>query len=123
MRPIRSIIEFKQIVGRGTRLYDGKDYFTIYDFVKAHHHFSDPEWDGETLAPEPCAACGQLPCICIPELCRSAASYRASVPPSSVPAAACGPSVLASAPGNRPSSTSCWPITSASGSGNWTRRS
>ncbi len=47
MRPINSIIEFKQIIGRGTRLYDGKDYFTIYDFVKAHHHFSDPEWDGE----------------------------------------------------------------------------
>ena len=32
-----------QIIGRGTRLYDGKDYFTIYDFVKAHLHFSDPE--------------------------------------------------------------------------------
>jgi type I restriction enzyme R subunit len=41
MRPINSMIEFKQIIGRGTRLYDGKDYFTIYDFVKAHHHFSD----------------------------------------------------------------------------------
>ena len=40
MRPINSMIEIKQIVGRGTRLYDGKDYFTIYDFVKAHHHFS-----------------------------------------------------------------------------------
>lgn len=53
MRPINSMIEFKQIVGRGTRLYDGKDYFTIYDFVKAHHHFSDPEWDGEPLEPEP----------------------------------------------------------------------
>jgi type I restriction enzyme, R subunit len=53
MRPINSMIEFKQIIGRGTRLYDGKDYFTIYDFVKAHHHFSDPEWDGEPLAPEP----------------------------------------------------------------------
>jgi type I restriction enzyme R subunit len=47
MRPIKSMIEFKQIIGRGTRLYDGKDYFTIYDFVRAHHHFSDPEWDGE----------------------------------------------------------------------------
>lgn len=47
MRPINSMIEFKQIIGRGTRLYDGKDYFTIYDFVRAHHHFSDPEWDGE----------------------------------------------------------------------------
>ncbi len=53
MRPINSIIEFKQIIGRGTRLYDGKDYFTIYDFVKATHHFSDPEWDGEPLEPEP----------------------------------------------------------------------
>jgi type I site-specific restriction endonuclease len=42
MRPVNSMIEFKQIIGRGTRLYDGKDYFTIYDFVKAHHHFSDP---------------------------------------------------------------------------------
>jgi type I restriction enzyme R subunit len=53
MRPINSMIEFKQIIGRGTRLYDGKDYFTIYDFVKAHHHFSDPDWDGEPLEPEP----------------------------------------------------------------------
>ncbi len=52
MRPVNSMIEFKQIIGRGTRLYDGKDYFTIYDFVKAHHHFSDPEWDGEPLAAE-----------------------------------------------------------------------
>lgn len=52
MRPINSMIEFKQIIGRGTRLYDGKDHFTIYDFVKAHHLFSDPEWDGEPIAPE-----------------------------------------------------------------------
>ncbi|NOT55648.1 MAG: DEAD/DEAH box helicase family protein, partial [Deltaproteobacteria bacterium] len=52
MRPINSMIEFKQIIGRGTRLYDGKDYFTIYDFVKAHQHFSDPEWDGEPAEPE-----------------------------------------------------------------------
>ncbi len=49
LRPINSMIEFKQIIGRGTRLFDGKDYFTIYDFVKAHHHFSDPEWDGEPI--------------------------------------------------------------------------
>jgi type I restriction enzyme R subunit len=52
MRPVNSMIEFKQIIGRGTRLYDGKDYFTIYDFVKAHHHFSDPEWDGEPMDAE-----------------------------------------------------------------------
>jgi type I restriction enzyme R subunit len=69
MRPIKSMIEFKQIIGRGTRLYDGKDYFTIYDFVKAHVHFSDPEWDGEPLEPEPkepCPKCGQRPCVCVP---------------------------------------------------------
>jgi type I restriction enzyme, R subunit len=51
MRPVNSMIEFKQIIGRGTRLYEGKDYFTIYDFVKAHKHFSDEEWDGEPIDP------------------------------------------------------------------------
>ena len=49
MRPINSMIEFKQIIGRGTRLFDGKEYFTIYDFVDAYHHFADPEWDGEPI--------------------------------------------------------------------------
>lgn len=49
MRTINSMIEFKQIIGRGTRLYDGKDYFTIYDFVKAHKLFNDPEWDGDPI--------------------------------------------------------------------------
>ncbi len=53
LRPVNSMIEFKQIVGRGTRLFDGKEYFTIYDFVDAYHHFADPEWDGEPLEPEP----------------------------------------------------------------------
>jgi type I restriction enzyme R subunit len=53
MRPVNSMIEFKQIIGRGTRLFDGKDFFTIYDFVDAYHHFADPEWDGEPLEPKP----------------------------------------------------------------------
>lgn len=81
LRPVNSMVEFKQIVGRGTRLFDGKDYFTIYDFVNAHKHFKDPEWDGEPLAPEPpttkpvpkpCPHCGERPCVCekgIPEPC------------------------------------------------------
>jgi type I restriction enzyme R subunit len=72
MRPINSMIEFKQIIGRGTRLFDGKEYFTIYDFVRAHHHFSDPEWDGEPLEEEPCPRCGQRPCACVvppPKVC------------------------------------------------------
>ena len=76
LRPVNSMIEFKQIIGRGTRLFDGKDYFTIYDYVNAHHHFSDPEWDGEPLDPEPptpvpqpqpCRVCGQMPCACVGE--------------------------------------------------------
>jgi len=64
LRPVNSMIEFKQIIGRGTRLYDGKDYFTIYDFVRAHHHFNDPEWDGEPVDPEVCPKCGNHPCQC-----------------------------------------------------------
>ena len=82
MRPVNSMIEFKQIVGRGTRLFDGKDFFTIYDFVDAYHHFADPEWDGDALPcevcgqqvcecqtgpkppPQPCKVCGQTPCVC-----------------------------------------------------------
>jgi len=49
MRPIKTMIEFKQIIGRGTRLFDGKEYFTILDFVDAYKHFSDPAWDGEPI--------------------------------------------------------------------------
>ncbi len=52
LRPIKSMIEFKQIIGRGTRTFDGKDFFTIYDFVRAYEHFNDPEWDGDPLPPE-----------------------------------------------------------------------
>ncbi len=69
MRPVNSMIEFKQIIGRGTRLYDGKDYFTIYDFVKAHKHFADPEWDGEPVEPDACNRCGEAPCICAKTPC------------------------------------------------------
>lgn len=53
MRPVNTMIEFKQIIGRGTRLFEGKEYFTIYDFVNASYHFADPEWDGEPLPPDP----------------------------------------------------------------------
>ena len=60
LRPINSMIEFKQIIGRGTRLYDGKYYFTIYDFVKAYEKFQDPTWDGDPV----CPVCGQDPCVC-----------------------------------------------------------
>ncbi len=47
MRNVGSMVEFKQIVGRGTRIYDDKDYFTIVDFYGNDTKFEDPEWDGE----------------------------------------------------------------------------
>ena len=52
MRPVNNIIEFKQIVGRGTRVFEGKYFFTIIDFVNAYYLFNDPEWDGEPVDPE-----------------------------------------------------------------------
>ncbi len=61
LRPIKSMIEFKQIVGRGTRTFDGKDFFTVYDFVKAYEHFNDAEWDGEPLPPDPPGPGPKLP--------------------------------------------------------------
>ncbi len=81
MRPVTNMIEFKQIIGRGTRLFDEKYYFTIYDFAGAYQNFYDPEWDGEPAAPDPpappkppkehkpCEKCGQWPCVCSPEPC------------------------------------------------------
>jgi type I restriction enzyme, R subunit len=46
---IRSMTEFKQIIGRGTRIEEdfGKLYFTILDFRKATELFADPEFDGD----------------------------------------------------------------------------
>ena len=71
MRPINSMIEFKQIIGRGTRLFEGKEFFTIYDFFDAYTHFSDLEWDGPPIT-DVCAKCDQNPCVCEkkpPRLC------------------------------------------------------
>ena len=87
MRPINNMVEFKQIIGRGTRLFDDKYFFTIYDFVGANKNFKDAEWDGDPFCPicgnypctcnkhQPCPKCGQYPCVCekeppkIPEPC------------------------------------------------------
>ena len=48
---INSIIEFKQIIGRGTRLNPdyGKNFFTIMDFRGVTRLFSDPDFDGEPI--------------------------------------------------------------------------
>ena len=78
MRIVNSMIEFKQIIGRGTRLWEGKDYFTVIDFVGAYHKFNEPEWDGDPVEPVPggsggngsgeeereCVECGEMSCIC-----------------------------------------------------------
>ena len=53
MRPVNNMIEFKQIIGRGTRLFEDKFYFTVVDFVGASSNFADPEWDGEPIPEEP----------------------------------------------------------------------
>ena len=47
VRNINSMVEFKQIIGRGTRIFEGKDYFTIIDYTGATNNFYDEEWDGE----------------------------------------------------------------------------
>lgn len=93
MRPVNSMIEFKQIIGRGTRLFDGKDYFTIYDFVKAYEHFSDPEWDGEPVEPEPCKRCGNNPCTCEvepPQECPVCGKYPCECEREPEPCPVCG---------------------------------
>ena len=87
MRPVTSMIEFKQIVGRGTRLFDFKDYFTLYDFVKAYEHFNDPEWDGE---PEVCQTCQQRVCICTPTRCPECDKHPCECP--AKPCKTCGQS-------------------------------
>lgn len=48
---INSMTEFKQIIGRGTRLYPefGKEYFTIMDFRNACRLFADPQFDGDPV--------------------------------------------------------------------------
>jgi type I restriction enzyme, R subunit len=50
-REVGSMTEFKQIVGRGTRVHEdtGKYYFTLVDFRKATNHFADPDFDGEPV--------------------------------------------------------------------------
>ncbi len=50
-REIGSMTEFKQIVGRGTRIHEDtkKYYFTLIDFRKATNHFADPDFDGEPV--------------------------------------------------------------------------
>jgi type I restriction enzyme R subunit len=50
-REVGSMTEFKQIVGRGTRVHEDtrKYYFTLIDFRKATNHFADPEFDGEPV--------------------------------------------------------------------------
>ncbi len=62
LRQVKSMVSFKQIIGRGTRLCEeeGKGYFTIYDFFDNTDNFFTEEWDGEPVCPK----CGEAPCVC-----------------------------------------------------------
>lgn len=79
MRPVNNIVEFKQIMGRGTRLFEGKYYFTVYDFVGASKNFQDEEWDGEPF----CPVCGNYPCTCHkgPKICPRCGKSPCECPP------------------------------------------
>ena len=50
-RVVGSMTEFKQIVGRGTRVHEDtcKFYFSVMDFRGATNHFADPDFDGEPV--------------------------------------------------------------------------
>lgn len=70
---IGSMTEFKQIIGRGTRLRekDGKTHFMVMDFRNVTRLFADPDWDGPididpNYPPQPCPKCGKRPCECEP---------------------------------------------------------
>ena len=80
---LNSMTEFKQIVGRGTRIRekDGKTHFTIMDLRNVTRLFADPDWDGPIevddsyppkdtpTPPQPCDSCGQSPCTCPCDVC------------------------------------------------------
>lgn len=70
---IGSMTEFKQIIGRGTRLRekDNKTDFVVMDFRNVTRLFADPDWDGPievdegySKEPQPCPVCGKTPCEC-----------------------------------------------------------
>lgn len=70
-KQIGSMTEFKQIIGRGTRLRekDGKTHFMVMDFRNVTRLFADPDWDGPierdpNYPPKPCPVCGKYPCVC-----------------------------------------------------------
>lgn len=88
MRPVNSMIEFKQIIGRGTRLFEGKNYFTIIDFVNAYHLFSDAEWDGEAI----CNKCSNSPCVCekTNRICKTCNQKPCVCPKEKTPCENCG---------------------------------
>ena len=88
LRPVNTMTEFKQIIGRGTRLFKNKGYFTIYDFEDAHGHFNDPEWDGD---PDDCEICKKATCECVnpPTHCSQCGNYPCTCPRSSSPCSTC----------------------------------
>ena len=87
LKEVKSMVEFKQIIGRGTRRYDGKAYFTIYDFTGATKNFRDEGWDGPVV----CAKCGKNPCEC--ETGGGGGGGGGGKPPRPCPVCGCNPCV------------------------------
>ena len=96
LRPINNIVEFKQIMGRGTRLFDGKYFFTVYDFVGASKNFNDPEWDGDPF----CPVCGNYPCTCN----KKPTVHTPTPPTTPTPCPVCG-HLPCTCPGGQPKKT------------------
>ena len=61
-RPVDNIVEFKQIMGRGTRLFDGKYFFTLYDYVCSGWWWGWSQPLGSSLCPRsgPCSSSTRL---------------------------------------------------------------
>ena len=69
---INSMTEFKQMIGRGTRLLwdEDKKYFTILDFRNVTRHFADKNFDGDPVTViDECEICGKSPCECPCPVC------------------------------------------------------
>jgi len=86
-KEVKGMVEFKQIIGRGTRRYEGKPYFTIYDFTGATDKFKDPDWDGPVVCPK----CGKNPCVCGAETPPGPRPSRPAEPP--CPVCGCSPCI------------------------------
>jgi superfamily II DNA or RNA helicase len=100
-RPVNSMVEFKQIIGRGTRLLEPrKSWFTIVDYAGATKHFYDEEWDGDPQFVDLDALLPAVPPVVVPAVPTGAGNGGGSLP--IAPAVAPGPQTPAPSPPGAP---------------------